>query len=107
MKADYALVAVPLPLDTLFTYRIPTRLKPLALEGARALVEFGGRRLAGFIVELSLADACVELLHELERAASTGGDDGLAQAVFWSVQRDVFVARLGEARRRLADDGGH
>ncbi len=48
----YARVAVTLPVCSTFHYKIPRRLAALALPGARCIVEFGGRAVAGFIIAL-------------------------------------------------------
>ncbi len=49
--ARYALVAVPAPVDDLFSYRVPPPLEPRAMPGMRVSVRFGGRNLQGVIVE--------------------------------------------------------
>ena len=47
----YADIILPVPLNELFTYSVPTSLEPLAVPGARVYVPFGkGRRLTGLIV---------------------------------------------------------
>ena len=48
-------VAVPLPMDRTFHYRVPPALVPRALPGRRVFVPFGGRRLTGYI--LAVVDA--------------------------------------------------
>jgi primosomal protein N' (replication factor Y) (superfamily II helicase) len=47
---DYVEVAVPLPLATPLTYRVPPAFAPLAAVGSRARVRVGKRRLTGIIV---------------------------------------------------------
>ncbi len=49
--ARYALVAVPAPVDDVFSYRVPEALEPQAIPGMRVSVRFGGRKLQGVIVE--------------------------------------------------------
>lgn len=49
----YASIAMPLPLNTPFTYRVPPELTPFAEIGRRALIPFGPRMLTGFIVGIS------------------------------------------------------
>src|SRR5262245_9299889 len=46
----YVDVAVPLPVRSLFTYRVPESLAPCALPGARAVVPVGRRVVTGVIV---------------------------------------------------------
>ncbi|MCS5636652.1 MAG: primosomal protein N', partial [Myxococcota bacterium] len=48
-------VALPVPIDSLFTYRVPDSEGATLLPGQRALVPFAGRKLTGVIVE------CLEL----------------------------------------------
>ena len=43
-------VAVPLPVQGTFTYRVPPELTAAATVGKRVLVPFGNRRLSGFIL---------------------------------------------------------
>ena len=43
-------VALPVPLDTVFTYRVPEGLSPMV--GGRVLVPFRQQRLSGIVVEL-------------------------------------------------------
>ncbi|HEV2106229.1 MAG TPA: DEAD/DEAH box helicase, partial [Candidatus Eisenbacteria bacterium] len=60
---SFALVALPLPLRRLFTYRVPAGLDAAALPGAPVEVPFHGRRARGILVERAaatpLADADV------------------------------------------------
>jgi len=48
----YASVALPIPVNSLFTYKIPPEMESSAETGRRALVPFGKRLLTGFIVGL-------------------------------------------------------
>lgn len=57
MKELYAEVAIPLPLNKAFTYSIPRELAGQAALGKRALVPFGRRTLAGFIIGLGASPA--------------------------------------------------
>ncbi|MBI5809861.1 MAG: primosomal protein N' [Deltaproteobacteria bacterium] len=50
MKELYADIAVSLPVEGLFTYRVPPSLRDGALFGHRALVPFGRRVVTGYIV---------------------------------------------------------
>ena len=49
----YAFIAIPIPVKTIFTYRIPSKFTAFAETGRRALVPFGKRILTGFIVGVS------------------------------------------------------
>lgn len=46
----FAEVAVPLPIDHPFTYRVPPGEEPRAVPGTRVLVPFGPRKIVGLIV---------------------------------------------------------
>lgn len=52
MKARYADIALPVPIDHTFTYIIPPELAPSALPGVRVLVPFGKKQLSGVIIRL-------------------------------------------------------
>lgn len=53
--AEYAAVAVPVPLLAPLTYRVPPPWRPLARIGVRVRVPVGRRRLVGWIVDLPSA----------------------------------------------------
>lgn len=48
----YASVAINIPLDKTFTYRIPASMEDGARVGKRVWVQFGPRRLVGYIVDI-------------------------------------------------------
>lgn len=49
----YADIILPVPLNQLFTYRVPETLEPSAVPGTRVYVPFGkGRRLTGIIMRI-------------------------------------------------------
>ncbi len=52
-------VAVPLPIDHLFTYRVPPGEEDRAVAGTRVLVPFGPRKITGLIVGLVNASPLV------------------------------------------------
>jgi primosomal protein N' (replication factor Y) len=49
-KTTYIEIAVPLPVYKTYTYSVPRSFEPLITPGKRALVEFGKRRLSGYIL---------------------------------------------------------
>ena len=53
-------VALPVPIHSVFDYRLPEAIAENARPGQRALVPFAGRRLTGVIVEVESADASGE-----------------------------------------------
>jgi primosomal protein N' (replication factor Y) len=61
-------IALPVPVDSLFSYAVPAPLAARAQPGCRALVPFGPRRLAGLIVSHSDArGAAPRELRAIER----------------------------------------
>ncbi|MBX7151591.1 primosomal protein N' [bacterium] len=49
----FAHIAFPVPIDKLFSYRIPDHLQPRICAGARVLAPFGKKKITGFVVQLS------------------------------------------------------
>ena len=63
-------VAIPLPLEQTFCYRVPERLAGLAVAGTRALVPFGRRTVTGYILGPggnSFSGEAKELIELLDR----------------------------------------
>lgn len=54
--SDIIEVAIPLPLDTTFHYRVPEELMPRIASGKRVLVPFGRRRLTGYVIGFATAE---------------------------------------------------
>ncbi|MBI5475311.1 MAG: primosomal protein N' [Ignavibacteriales bacterium] len=52
MKELFADIAVPLAIDNVFTYRVPTELQTLVEPGIRVTIPFGKRSLVGIIIGL-------------------------------------------------------
>ncbi len=52
MSPTYAAVALDLPVDRLFTYRVPVQLRDHAAVGHRVRVPFRGRSLVGIVAEV-------------------------------------------------------
>lgn len=66
----YAHIALPLPLDDIFTYLVPEEMTASAEPGRRALVPFGPRILTGFITGISedpgdIPLSSIKPLHEI------------------------------------------
>src|SRR3990167_8049019 len=55
---DYCEVALPVPLDKLFTYSVPASLA--VRPGVRVIVPFGTRQLAGVVVRCGAPPAVIE-----------------------------------------------
>jgi primosomal protein N' (replication factor Y) len=63
-------MALPVPIDSLFSYAVPPAFAEVAQPGCRALVPFGPRRIAGLIVARSESGAALareRALREIER----------------------------------------
>ena len=54
MSTTYCQVALPVPLRTLFTYEIPSRLAGSVSAGSRVLVPFRNRAMTGVVVDASV-----------------------------------------------------
>ncbi len=67
---SFALVALPVPVRQLFTYRVPESLDAAAVPGAPVEVPFRGRRARGVIVE-RIASTSLEKVSDLGKV--TGG----------------------------------
>jgi primosomal protein N' (replication factor Y) len=61
---SFALIALPLPLRQMFTYRVPDALEARALPGAQVLVPFRGRKTRGFLIE-RVKTTELERVHEI------------------------------------------
>jgi primosomal protein N' (replication factor Y) len=52
MTTLYVDLAIPVAVDKLFTYKVPTALQSLVHEGVRVMAPFGMRTVVGFVVEV-------------------------------------------------------
>ncbi|MFH1288245.1 MAG: primosomal protein N' [bacterium] len=50
---NFVQVALPIPINKLFTYRIPDHFQNKIAVGQRVLVPFGGKKLVGYVIELT------------------------------------------------------
>jgi primosomal protein N' (replication factor Y) len=95
---EFCDVAVPVPLDTVFTYRVPEGMQPLV--GGRVLVPFRQQRLSGIVIELHQREPKVEakdLLSVLDAAPLLDGQ--LLRLGRWIA--DYYLAPLGEVFRTM------
>ena len=84
---EFCDVALPVPLDMVFTYRVPAESVPVV--GGRVLVPFRQQRMTGVVVELhdrKPAVATKNLLNPLDQSPVL--DDLLLRSVY--VARGVF-----------------
>jgi primosomal protein N' (replication factor Y) len=95
---EFCDVAVPVPLDIVFTYRVPADATPVV--GGRVLVPFRQQRTTGIVVELHDRKASVttkNILAVLDSAPVL--DDQLLQLGRWIA--DYYLAPLGEVFRTM------
>jgi len=95
---EFCNVALPVPLDILFTYRIPQGLEPVV--GGRVLVPFRQKRLSGVVTELhdrSPEIPTKSVLSALDQLPLL--DPALIQLGKWIA--DYYLAPLGEVFRTM------
>jgi len=99
--APYCDVALPLPLDRLFTYRLPLTLQHRVQAGCRILVPFGSRKLVGVVVathDQPPDGRPREALQLLDEEPAFTPD--LMELARWIAH--YYVAPLGEVFRTMA-----
>src|SRR5579862_3358972 len=95
---EFCDVALPVPLDMVFTYRVPVESVPVV--GGRVLVPFRQQRMTGIVVELhdrKPSVATKNLLNALDAAPVL--DDGLLRLGRWISH--YYLAPLGEVCRTM------
>jgi primosomal protein N' (replication factor Y) len=95
---EFCDVALPVPLDMVFTYRVPTEAAPVV--GGRVLVPFRQQRLTGIVVELHDREPSLTikpLLNVLDIAPVL--DEQLLRLGRWIA--DYYLAPLGEVFRTM------
>jgi len=95
---EFCDVALPVPLDTLFTYRVPADAAPVV--GGRVLVPFRQQRMTGIVVELhgrKPSVATKNILAVLDSAPVL--DEQLLRLGRWIA--DYYLAPLGEVVRTM------
>ena len=94
----YCNVALPVPLDTVFTYRVPEGLSPLV--GGRVLVPFRQQRLSGIVLELHDRKPSVTTKDVLSLLDATPVlDETLLKLGRWIA--DYYLAPPGEVLRTM------
>jgi primosomal protein N' (replication factor Y) len=95
---DFCDVAVPVPLDMAFTYRVPDGLSPVV--GGRVLVPFRQQRMMGIVVELHDRKPKVATKNVLNVVDPTPVlDDQLLRLGRWIA--DYYLAPIGEVFRTM------
>jgi primosomal protein N' (replication factor Y) len=95
---EFCDVALPVPLDNVFTYRLPGGMQPLV--GGRVLVPFRQQRMSGVVTALHDRPPNVpakNILSVLDAAAVL--DEHLVQLGTWIA--DYYLAPLGEVFRTM------
>lgn len=95
--ALYAEVILPLPLQKLYTYRIPSEFFELAVPGKRVFVPFGNRKVyTGIIMNIS---SSAPKVYEALNIISVLDDVpllGKGQLEFWKWIADYYMCSVGE-----------
>ena len=95
---EFCDVAVPVPLDMVFTYRVPADAAPVV--GGRVLVPFRQQRMTGIVVELHDRKPAVTTKNILSVARSTPVlDESLLRLGRWIA--DYYLAPIGEVFRTM------
>jgi primosomal protein N' (replication factor Y) len=95
---DFCDVAVPVPLDMVFTYRVPADASPVV--GGRVLIPFRQQRMTGIVVELHDRKPSVATKNILSVLDLTPVLDAhLLQLGRWIA--DYYLAPLGEVFRTM------
>ncbi len=95
---EFCDVAVPVPLDMVFTYRVPADAAPVV--GGRVLVPFRQQRMTGIVVELHDRKPSVTTKkHSLRPRPAPVLDEQLLQLGRWIA--DYYLAPIGEVFRTM------
>lgn len=95
---EFCDVAVPVPLDMAFTYRIPDGVEPVV--GGRVLVPFRQQRMSGIVVDLHDRKPAVAARNIVSVLDSTPAlDDQLLRLGRWI--GDYYLAPIGEVFRTM------
>lgn len=97
-------IAIPLPLERTFCYKVPEKLVGLAVAGTRALVPFGRRTVTGYILGPgadSFAGEAKEIVELLDREPLFSDQ----QTVFYKWIASYYLHPLGEVIRTALPAG--
>lgn len=97
-------IAIPLPLQRTFCYKVPEKLAGLAVTGTRALVPFGRRTVTGYILGPgadSFAGEAKEIVELLDREPLFSDQ----QTVFYKWIASYYLHPLGEVIRTALPAG--
>ncbi len=101
-QPKYAQVLLPLPVDELYTYRIPEELLPVVQPGVQVIVPFGGQMLGGVVYELvenpPIDPQQIKYLHDIV-SETIFADPALLKTIDWIA--GYYICHRGEALRLL------
>src|SRR3954468_13767968 len=96
--SEFCDVAVPVPLDAAFTYRVPEGMEPVI--GGRVLVPFRQQRMSGIVVELHDRKPSVQTKNVVSVLDSTPVlDEALLRLGKWIA--DYYLAPIGDVFRTM------
>ena len=96
--SEFCDVAVPVPLDAVFTYRVPEGMDPAV--GGRVLVPFRQQRMSGIVVELHDRKPSVQTKNVVSVLDTTPVlDEALLRLGKWIA--DYYLAPIGEVFRTM------
>ena len=96
--SEFCDVALPVPLDMVFTYRAPAEVVPIV--GGRVLVPFRQQRMTGVVVELHDRKPSVQIRNLIAVVdAAPVLDEQLLQLGRWIA--DYYLAPIGEVLRTM------
>jgi len=102
----YAEVILPVPIPTLFTYRIPTALATKVKTGVRVLVPLGSKSLyKGIVCRCSKEDAKVSKMKDVLEVLDEYPVVGEVQFRFWDWLAEYYMCTLGEVYRAALPSG--
>lgn len=102
----YAQIAIPSPLDQLFTYRVPPALEGKVQPGMRVVVPFRSRRVIGFCLALTaqlpknFSEEKIKAIVDAPDALPKGGpvfSEKMLRLIEWLA--DYYLAPIGEVCR--------
>jgi primosomal protein N' (replication factor Y) (superfamily II helicase) len=97
---EFCDVALPVPIDTAFTYRVPAEAEPAIVIGGRVLVPFRQQRLSGIVTDLhdhKPSVATKNIVSVLDHTPVL--DDQLLRLGRWIA--DYYLAPIGEVFRTM------
>jgi primosomal protein N' (replication factor Y) (superfamily II helicase) len=97
-------IALPVPVDTLFTYLVPDELEHAVTPGSRVLVPFGGKTMSGIVVGFSKErpHQTLKTVHDILDPVPMFSEE-LLDLCRWMSK--YYIVPLGEVLRAAAPQG--